>query len=68
MKIEEKSLSSGQRFQDSETLTPGSRPEIWSEHDKSRQNGPILLLTKALLFKKPFREHIGITWKRKTSG
>lgn len=38
----ERTLSSGQRCQDSETLTPGSRPEIWFEQDKSRQNGPAL--------------------------
>lgn len=57
----------------SETLTPGPRTEIWSEHDKSRGNGQhcntltyqVTVIKKKK--KKPFREHIGITRNGKVS-
>lgn len=50
-------------------LNATPKPEIWSEHDKPRQNNSVEIPwpVKSLLFKKPFREHIGITRNRKMS-
>lgn len=39
---------------------------VWTRQVKTKWSSvAILLLPKSLLFKKPFREHIGITWNRR---
>ena len=61
--------------QGSETSTPGPRPQICSEHAKSRGNGSALQHPhlpshcdfKIKKRKKPFREHFGVTQNTKMS-
>lgn len=49
-------------------LNTALKPDICSEHDKTKRcSDEISSLTKSLLFKKPFGDHIGITWVRKMS-
>ena len=75
-KREKKELSAPSKCQESETLTPGPRPQIWSNHVRSRGNGsapqhphlPSNCDSKNKNKpKKPFREHIGVTWNTKMS-